>query len=277
MTTASQALVEHDEPKALSPVVDLPEGSAIFAIIERAARDPSVDIDKMERLIVMQERMQANRSKSEFAAAFAAMQPDLPIIPEHGEGHNKASYALWEDVNELIKPVLAKHGFGLSFKPSDAQGGVQIVAILMHSGGHSEETTKFYPADTSGNKNAIQAIGSSISYGKRYTASALLNLSSRKEDDDGTKGGGDPVNPTKSAASLKKDQAWETFIREVDACGSLSSLAIVWKKWTDVAKEDNWPAPWRFEAREYLQKTYDDLKAMDERDAMESPFERGPA
>jgi hypothetical protein len=144
----------------------------------------------------------------------------------------------------------------------------------MHRGGHSEEATKFYPADTSGSKNAIQAIGSSISYGKRYTASALLNLTSRKEDDDGAKGGGEPVDPVKSAASLKKDNVWETFVKEVDACGSLASLAIVWKKWIDTAKADNWPAPWRAQAREYLDKTHADLKAMDERDLDQFPGDK---
>ncbi|WP_409524602.1 ERF family protein [Pseudomonas sp.] len=41
------------------------------------------------------------------------------------------------------------------------------------------------PLDTSGSKNAVQAVGSSTSYGKRYVMSALLNLTTRGEDDDG--------------------------------------------------------------------------------------------
>ena len=41
-------------------------------------------------------------------------------------------------------------------------------------------------------KNAVQAIGSSVSYGKRYTASLLLNLTTRGEDDDGTAAGREP-------------------------------------------------------------------------------------
>ncbi|WP_185835578.1 ERF family protein [Pseudomonas aeruginosa] len=39
-------------------------------------------------------------------------------------------------------------------------------------------------ADTSGNKNAVQAVASSVSYGKRYTAGALLNFTTHGEDDD---------------------------------------------------------------------------------------------
>src|SRR5690606_16446095 len=55
---------------------------------------------------------------------------------------------------------------------------------LTHKSGHREETTIKLPADPSGNKNAVQAVASSVSYGKRYTAGALLNLTSHAEDDD---------------------------------------------------------------------------------------------
>ena len=42
------------------------------------------------------------------------------------------------------------------------------------------------PVDFTGSKNPVQAIGSSTSYGKRYVAAALLNLTSRGEEDDAT-------------------------------------------------------------------------------------------
>ena len=43
--------------------------------------------------------------------------------------------------------------------------------------------------DSTGSKNAVQAVGSSTSYGKRYTAMALLNITTGGEDDDGTAAG----------------------------------------------------------------------------------------
>ena len=74
----------------------------------------------------------------------------------------------------------------------------------MHREGHSERTMMELPADTSGSKNAVQAVGSSTSYGKRYVASALLNLTSRlpeDRDDDGQRGGG--------ATLITEDQAMD--------------------------------------------------------------------
>ena len=96
-----------------------------------------------------------------------------------------STYALWEDINEAIKPVIARSGFGLRFRIGQEHNTIVVTAILSHCGGHAEETTMRLPVDLSGGKNPVQAIGSSTSYGKRYTASALLNLTSRGEDDDG--------------------------------------------------------------------------------------------
>lgn len=256
------AIVTKQANQALSgpeqPPIPVSESAAIFQIIERAARDPSVDIDKMQRLMDMQEKMQASRARTAYAEDFAAMQPHLPIIPEHGKGHNNASYALWEDVNELIKPVLSQFGFGLSFKVKDAQGGVEITAVCTHREGHSDETSKTFPVDTSGNKNAIQAQGSTISYGKRYTATALLNLTSRLEkDDDGKNGGGkaiDPVQPpAKSSASLKRkdengEDAWDRLIKELhkdfEDCHSLVTLAKLRADYREKARDARWTRAW---------------------------------
>lgn len=170
------------------------ETTAIISMIERAARDPQVDIDKMERLMLMQERAMERRARSAYAAALAIMQPDLPSVKERGGikdrfGNVQSTYALWEDINEAIKPVLAKHGFAISFRVEHPANGIAVTGVLSHEEGHSEQTTIVLPHDTSGSKNAVQAVGSSVSYGKRYTASALLNLTSHGEDDDGKAAG----------------------------------------------------------------------------------------
>lgn len=167
--------------------------SPMFAMIERAARDPSVDIDKLERLVQMKERADAQTARSAFDAAMADMQSEMPTITERGaikdrNGNVQSRYAKWEDVNAAIKPVMQAHGFALSFR-TDFSDGVTVVGVLSHAGGHREETSIKLPSDTSGSKNAVQAIGSSVSYGKRYTAGALLNLTSGEADDDGVAAG----------------------------------------------------------------------------------------
>lgn len=183
-----------DQPQAQdAPAIREDGATAIISMIERAARDPQVDIDKMERLMLMQERAMEKRAKAAYAAALALMQPLLPSVKERGgikdrNGKVQSTYALWEDINDAIKPVLADHGFALSFRIAHPESMVAVTGVLMHREGHSEETTIRLPHDGSGSKNAVQAVASSVSYGKRYTAGALLNLTSHGEDDDGRSG-----------------------------------------------------------------------------------------
>lgn len=184
-----------------APPINLPEPTSILNVIARAAADPNTDVDKLERLYRLKLDMEAREAKAAYLTALAEMQPELPVITKHGvisknekdergqrTGRQEAmtKYAKWEDVVEGITPVLAKHGFSLSFRV--AQPTVERVAIsgvLGHKGGHTEETTLALPIDSSGAKNNVQGWGSSVSYGKRYTAFALLNISARGEDDDG--------------------------------------------------------------------------------------------
>lgn len=163
--------------------------SSILAVISRAATDPTCDIDKLERLMAMHERMQARDAEAEFNAAMAAMQSDIPSIAERGaivvNGQKRSDYATFEDINDVIKPIMQTHGFAITFKVENVPTGLSVTGILMHRAGHRESTTMLLPLDTSGSKNAVQAVGSSTSYGKRYVMSALLNLTTRGEDDDG--------------------------------------------------------------------------------------------
>ena len=164
--------------------------ASLLEVISRAARDPNVDIDKMERLIALRERVEQREAEVAFNAALAELQPLLPVIHERGgitgrDGKVQSTYALWEDVNEAIRPLLAEHGFALRFQVARDADQISVTGILSHRAGHREETTLSLPTDSSGSKNAVQAVGSSTSYGKRYTAFALLNITSTGEDDDG--------------------------------------------------------------------------------------------
>lgn len=167
------------------------ETASLMAVIARAASDPNVDVDKMERLMAMKERADAVRARTAYYAALSEMQDELPTIQERGRigisssADKNPKYALWEDINKAIKPILREHGFALSFRTGQEDGKISVTGILSHREGHSEQTTMLLPADTGPGRNAVQAIGSSTSYGKRYVAIALLNITSTGEDDDG--------------------------------------------------------------------------------------------
>lgn len=158
------------------------ETSSIIATIERAASNESVDIEKMQALLDMQERILNRNARQSFASALAQMQSELPTVAETAKGHN-TKYAPLERINEAVRPVLQRHGFAVTFRTKQSQAGIEVAAVLSHREGHHEETSLILPADTSGSKNAVQAIGSTISYGKRYALCALLNISTGDDTD----------------------------------------------------------------------------------------------
>lgn len=160
-------------------------------MFERLARDPNVDVEKLERLIGMRERLQDQAAKSAFNAAFSEMQAEIPEITERGEIKNKegkvqSKYAKNEDIQKVLRPILQQFGFSLSFRTEwPGPKTVKVVGILTHRDGHSRESEFLSDADQSGSKNSVQALGSAISYGRRYTTLDLLNITSRGADDDG--------------------------------------------------------------------------------------------
>ena len=204
-----------DEAPATAPTVISDTGS-ILEIIHRAASDPDTDVDKLGRLMSMYERLEANKARTAYAAALAEMQPELPVISERGQilnkqGNVQSTYAKWEDVNEAIRPILAKYGFALSFRTAVDNGQIVVTGVLSHRDGHSEATSLPLPRDSSGSKNEVQGFGSTTSYGKRYTAYALLNITTRGEDDDG--------QGTSSGMPVTDDQV-RTLRNQIDAVGA---------------------------------------------------------
>jgi hypothetical protein len=177
------------------------DSTALLTLIERVSLNPEVDLAKLEKLVDLQERMLERVAAQEFYTALSEVAGELPSIPEHGKamvgGQVRYTYALFEHIVEAIKPVLTRHGFALSFR-TDTTKDVVVTGILSHRGGHREETTVTLPVDTSGSKNAVQAVQSAVSYGKRSTTGSLLNITSHGEDDDGFLAGSNFITPAQA-------------------------------------------------------------------------------
>jgi len=210
---AETGIIAAQEANALAP---MNQTAAILDVIARAARDPSVDIDKMERLIAMQERVQAQQAKADFVTAKVAMRPELPEVQARGrivikdkntgEITQETPFAKFEDLQAAVDPILTKNGFDLSYKNGlSPDGKVRVTTILAHIGGHSEETYFDLPHDSSGSKNAVQAVGSSTSYAKRYGLTSILNIRIVGEDDDGMAAYSPSVISEVDAKAIEKD------------------------------------------------------------------------
>ncbi len=171
---------------------DYPVGSALNAMLqvfERAVINPDIDLDKMIQLYTFQKEVMADQARITFNEDFAQMQAELPVIMQSGEIRHGdkliSKYAKYEDIMRSIQPVMSRWGFSVSFAVVSEQNQMVIRATLGHRAGHELQTSMTLPFDTSGAKNNVQSIGSTISYGKRYTLNALINIVTEGEDTDG--------------------------------------------------------------------------------------------
>lgn len=183
------------------PVIAEGPGALLAAFVDLARR-PDVNPETVAAWAAIQERMEEKQAKREFDEAYDRLAEKLPRVKKNGtvEYKNKQTGALeksfnfgrWEDIDTIIRPLLHAEHFNLSFDTAPRQGdggGIIVTGTLSHVAGHQRKASIPVPLDTSGGKNNIQGYGSALSYGKRYTTTALLNLVFEGEDDDGQRGG----------------------------------------------------------------------------------------
>jgi len=145
------------------------------------------DPDTLEKFMLMAERAEDRQAKRDYLEAFQKFSINAPKIVKTRKG-NKWKFADLEDVVKAVRPVTNPLGLIWSFKQKQEGNRVIVTCVLSHVGGHSEECSAEGDDDTSGSKNAIQAVASAISYLRRYTLLGVLGLST--EDDDGSGIGG---------------------------------------------------------------------------------------
>lgn len=173
------------------PQENLLPADPMVSMIERIAMDPSSDLAKLEKMLEMKERHDAQQAKKAFDSAFSKASAEFPEIPMNGlNEHTKKKYALLKDIIGKTRPVLSNHGLALSFSTEIDDNAVIVTAHLSHEDGHTKSNSLPLPRDTGAGRNAVQAVGSSQTYGQRYTAQAILGLSLGEDtEDDGRKSG----------------------------------------------------------------------------------------
>lgn len=139
------------------------------------------------------------------------------VVRNANNPHFGNSYADLGAVCELVKPVLAKYGLAWIQCPATIQdNSVTIVATLVHQSGGSIDYSTSVPL---GDKRTAQALGSAITYGRRYQMKAVFGLADR--DDDGeaaSKPSSDDGKLLAKIAGAKTREEIHALRAEVEAC-----------------------------------------------------------
>lgn len=188
-TTQELSVDKNFYPKTESLIAtsQAPVAKMLEAVIAKGVTAESVGV--VERLVDLYERMQAKDAEKQFAAAFVALQSDMPPIQAvkpvpNRDGTIRYKFAPYEEIMDKVKPFLQKHGFTLTFSMSYAEGRVTQNCTLMHVGGHSR-TNQFMARIGSGppGSSEAQGDGAAATYAKRQALCDALNIVVEHDND----------------------------------------------------------------------------------------------
>lgn len=205
------------------PVATMPQAVTPMTMLQLAVQQ-GADLDRLQKLMDLQERWEKNEARKAFHAAFAAFKSSAVSIIKNkpvNDGPLKGkSYADLFAVVDAITPALSANSLTASWRlTKDEKDWLEVTCTLTHTLGHSESVSMGGSPDTGGAKNAIQARASTISYLERYTLLAATGLAARDMDKDGNA----PAKTVEPDPEGKK---------KLEACASLSSLQEAWKALT---------------------------------------------
>lgn len=193
----SDKSMEIIEPKA-QVVVAQPASYVTPGDLLRHALDSGADLDRLEKLMDLQVRYEADLARKAFSDDMARFKAHpLEIVKDKRVGYedrdgNLVGYwhATIGNVVQVVVPALAGFGFSHRWDVEQRDGLVIVTCVITHRLGHSQSTTLMASPDNSGKKNAIQSIISTKTYLERHTLLAATGLATKdSEDDDGQSAG----------------------------------------------------------------------------------------
>lgn len=204
-----QLTVQESSALAQSPVEQI-----LRAAVQRGVTTENVAV--IERLTDLYERLQAKDAEKRFAAAFVALQADMPNIQATKAVPNRDNtvryrFAPYEEIMAQVKPLLQKHGFTVTFSTDFDDKRVIQSCTLQHIDGHSR-TNKFAARIGNGppGSSEAQGDGAASTYAKRFALCNALNITVETDTD----GRGTDARAEGEAISEDKVQYLREQVRE---------------------------------------------------------------
>ena len=190
------------------------ESAALIHMIERVARDPSVDIARLERLIEMRERLEDKAAERAFDSAMTEAQSEMrPVKQDATNPQTRSKYASYVALNNALQPIYTKHGFSLSFNTADCPQDLSVrVVCRVACAGHQREYHIDMPADGKGARGndvmtRTHATMSAVSYGRRGLLKMIFNIAETEHDDDGNRASKTDVDQGPPVNHVSQDEA----------------------------------------------------------------------
>jgi hypothetical protein len=218
-----------EESAARPPVLASEFGTQSMRELLHFAIEKGTPVESLEKLVALAKDMRADAAREAFNDAMASFQAECPPIfkaknadfATKGGGNVKYDYASLDDIERVIKPILAKYGLSYKWNSKIEKTLLTVICIVKHRAGHSEPTDFSLPIDSNAAMSEQQKYGAALTFGQRRSLSAGLGLSTTSEDPDSPKL--DPTPITEDQATVINDLLAETrmpvsrFLKYLDA------------------------------------------------------------
>jgi hypothetical protein len=216
------------------------------------AMQTNASIAELRELYALKKEWEADEARKAYNLAMTAFKAeDMEILKRKRVGYETKdgdwvgySHAELSDITEVVGPAMAKHELSFSWDVRQENGIVHVDCIVRHAQGHTEKVSMFGNPDSSGKKNGIQQIASTVTYLQRYTLLAVTGMATKGMDDDG-RGSEPPAGDAVAAA--EPDPERERMVADLFAAADEGSekIAKAWKEMTPTQRARIGPAAWQ--------------------------------
>ena len=220
-------------------LANVPATMSLVNVIADAASNPDVDVTKLEALVRLQQEVMHEEAKRQFNTAMARVQGQMAQVRRDAVNtHTNSRYATMGMMDAPLRSIYTEEGIAVRFgsEPSPREGAIRVTATVTHSAGYSEQHFLDVPLDMAGsrgstNKTQVQAVGSSVTYARRYLLMMVFNivLEDDPDDDDGeaTRSAPPPrgrPQPRAEAEQPPGNERVESWLRGIEAALTRAQL-----------------------------------------------------
>jgi len=169
-----------------------PQEQGSISLVQMAMQR-GYDPEFISKMMDLQERNDAKIAKQAYVKAMSEFKANLPpVLKDKKNKQYDSMYASEAALMDVINPELSKYGLSASFSFPETEGNIlKVTSTITHKDGHSESVTLPGPIDTSGSKNPLQQVKSTVTYLRKATIEAITGIATAdpKADDDGNTSG----------------------------------------------------------------------------------------
>jgi hypothetical protein len=158
-------------------------------IAQAVASGASIEV--LERLIALQERVNANKAREAFVKAMSAFQAECPVVDKTKAVKNKSGqvtyhYAPLDTIINQVGKTIAKHNLAYTFDISNDDKELTATCKVTHVDGHSEIFTFKVPIGSESYMTEVQKFGARATFAKRNAFCNAFGIATGDEDTDAT-------------------------------------------------------------------------------------------